>query len=536
MCGIVGFITDEKSIGASERKRWFINALRADVVRGDDGTGAFLVEHDHGNGRADWCKRGTPPDAFFETEHAEERFGIKNDFDKYRAVIGHNRSATVGDVSTTNAHPFQEGPITLVHNGTLTSTHSLPTPKHKLKGADVDSHMICHNLATHSVADVVKQLDGAFVLVWHDSRDQSVNIIRNDRRPLHLLPLKYHKTILIASEAEMLWWLTQRSTFTPGENIYFPQPGHLMQFLPDQGIKPKITKLDMYTGWIRSGGRYSEGWDNDGPWARGGGYNSTRLVNLDQTRTEGPNTGKGPRPPQQEGPMINTAALNRKLPRTITRTLETANLMALDKLRMAVDMVTPVHGTTSCVVRGRLVDLEPPRLANIYGLMYEAVKGAEREETWTVAPIGLKAVGAQQEVVLARLLARSSVPPRAGSPPVNLLAAPSSTSLAVGSDDGSTDDEEGEDYDTIWDAMSKEEQERMLEEETYFSPDGEEITLSQWRDAVLGGCMICHKEIDPYDAPEMFWDTETKLPLCAECHDVLIEKGEGTDIDYSWAV
>ena len=43
-------------------------------------------------------------------------------FGGYRAVVGHNRSATRGGITTETAHQFQEGPITIVHNGTLIDT------------------------------------------------------------------------------------------------------------------------------------------------------------------------------------------------------------------------------------------------------------------------------------------------------------------------------------------------------------------------------------------------------------------------------
>ena len=39
-----------------------------------------------------------------------------------RAIIGHNRSATIGNITKDNAHPFRKGDLVGVHNGTI---HSL---------------------------------------------------------------------------------------------------------------------------------------------------------------------------------------------------------------------------------------------------------------------------------------------------------------------------------------------------------------------------------------------------------------------------
>lgn len=533
MCGIVGFITEEKAIGAAERKKFFVNALRAGVVRGDDGTGIFMVPHDL-EGPADWCKVGGNAEHFLSDKHTISRLGYKEDFETYRSVIGHNRSATVGSVSTANAHPFQEGPITLVHNGTLNSMHGLPTPKHKAKGADVDSHVITHNLATASVADVVKELDGAYALVWHDARDQSVNLLRNDRRPLHLMLLKYHKTIVLASEAEMLHWLVERSAFTAGDAIYYPEPGYHLKFTPEGGIKPHVAKLEMHkfkTYSYGSGGGtgmgYGRQWDNE-EWDGSDTWYSRRdsamghpVVTINGHKVEGPNMGKAPSPPSQEGPHICQKSLNKAVPKPLANTLKEIGLDKLDKLRMVVANVNPVLGTPHCVVVGRLVDLPTTPTAQIYGLLYEPVRTAMGRETWTVAPNGVKVVGAGVKVVLARLLARSSVS-RLGvqtTPPNSTATAPSSASLEISPPESSTSEDVDNDSaeDLLWESMSDAEKQKYLEKETYYDPMGNIITFQTFLDLTAGGCSLCREAIEPEDAAEMVWDGETKLPVCGEC-------------------
>jgi predicted glutamine amidotransferase len=511
MCGILGFITKEKAIGAPERKRWFLNAIRAGVVRGNDGTGMFLVEHDH-KGTADWCKMGAPPETFLATEAALART-TAGDWAQYRAVIGHNRSATIGSVNTANAHPFQEGPITLVHNGTLNTTHNLPMPKNQIKGADVDSHMITHNLATHSVKDVVKQLDGAFVLVWHDARDQSVNIVRNEKRPLHMLPLKHHDTLLIASEAEMLWWLTDRSSFTPAGEMYYPESGQWLKFLPDSH-KPHVSKLDLHTyvhGWQGGRGRAWDADDDYGPWY---GHVGGRGYSRGATG-EGPNTGKAPSPPQQGGLYINDAALNRRIPKPLSRTLDDYKLDCRDKLRLEVVTVDPVHGTGSAVVKGRLLDVEGKPWAHLYGLSYEAVKVARDGEIWTVAPNGVKDIGGGlRPVVLARLLSRSSISPQGVSSEVNANPKPSDNSSPKELPNGCT--------------------EEVL---AFTNAAGEQITKEMWCALTVKGCCYCEEPLLPEFVADVWWTTDTNEPICGDCAaELMDEEVKGDDIDYSKAV
>lgn len=514
MCGIVGFITTESAIGAYDRKRWFVNALRADVVRGEHGTGVFFVRHKQGTDPVDWCKIGNNPDALLNDKAGEARLGDAVRFDDFRAVIGHNRAATIGNVSTANAHPFQEGPITLVHNGTLNTMHNLPTKKGTLhKDVSVDSHVICHNLATHSVEEVIGKLDGAFVLVWHDSRDQSVNIIRNVQRPIHLLPLKYHHTILLASEAEMLWWLTQRSPFHHDDTILRPEPGQLLKFLPGtgaEGLVPTTTRIKLvheypknYVPWSGRG-NYGRAWDYD------------EYDDIPYADREGSNTGKVPRAPHTATgePFIDQKALDRKIPRPIVKTLDQYDLNQRDKLRMAVTAVTKVHGTNNAIVIGRLIDLEPQVLTmHLYGLLYDAVlPAASNHETWTVAPVGMKSLGQGSPVVLGRLLARSSTsrpaatttPPTETSPSSEVSSPASSTS-----EDDVTEEE--------WNRLPRETQLKILNEIDYYDPHGSPVEYDEWLNLVAGGCDICTKKLDPFRSDEMLWDSENLKPICAEC-------------------
>ena len=237
MCGIVGYITQEgNGNGRIVREKFLKQAIIVDTLRGKDSTGVFFKPHDHKAGNAGWLKAlGTG----FEFTHNEDY--RKFEREAYSIAVGHNRAATMGSVTTENAHPFQVGDITLVHNGTLRGTHSLPLTMHKL-GIKVDSHAIAHNLAEHDPEEIIPKLRGAFALVWHDGRDNTLNIIRNDERPLHLAECADQKTIMFMSEAGMLQAVTDRLDLKM-RRIVYPKPGQWLKYHPDDVLNPVIKEL-----------------------------------------------------------------------------------------------------------------------------------------------------------------------------------------------------------------------------------------------------------------------------------------------------
>jgi hypothetical protein len=213
MCGVWGFVTTKPAASDEKRRRFLEYSAVAGTLRGDDSTGAFFVS-DSTTGTADWCKVLGDGHTFVSHKEAQSRLTYQK-VSHYWAAVGHNRSATRGSVILDNAHPFQEGDITLVHNGTLDTLWGLPSRTRADETTfEVDSHLICHNLALHSVDEVVDALSGAFTLIWHDARDQTLRMIRNDQRPLHLMHCAAEGTMLFASEPDMLWWLAGRAGFT----------------------------------------------------------------------------------------------------------------------------------------------------------------------------------------------------------------------------------------------------------------------------------------------------------------------------------
>jgi hypothetical protein len=134
---------------------------------------------------------------FIETKGAK-RFMEK--FNDFYYVIGHVRASTIGRDDDMNAHPFQYGPITLCHNGTV--DRGILTVK---TDESVDSAHIASYMAEHGEKAALEKLDGGFSLVWHNAKDDTLNFARNTRKPMAMSFIKSKNELYYGSEYFFLW-------------------------------------------------------------------------------------------------------------------------------------------------------------------------------------------------------------------------------------------------------------------------------------------------------------------------------------------
>lgn len=193
MCGIVGVIS--ASVTTVQQDKHFKRMLVMDQIRGLDSVGVMASKT--GSGRTDFFKSVFDPATFLEMKTTKQVMTGAT------GLVGHNRAATRGNITPANAHPFNHGPITLVHNGTL----SYPMPE-GASAFDVDSEAIAFALSKvppEEATAVLESLNGAYALVWRDDRDSSWNLARNDQRPLHVMTVVGGTSMYISSEAGILY-------------------------------------------------------------------------------------------------------------------------------------------------------------------------------------------------------------------------------------------------------------------------------------------------------------------------------------------
>lgn len=238
-------------------------------VRGLDSTGAASVKRTEINGR---------PKIVLAKElgHPFELLSLKRkgqeSFDDVLAgtnkvLLGHCRAKTIGAPTRRNAHPFRFDNVVGTHNGTLSYT-----TKEALTGVDkfeTDSETLYSVIDSEGIAAAVKKLrrpeDGtksnfwpdAYALVWYDSRDNTLNFLRNQERPLYYGYSKDKQRLFWSSESGHL---AAAMANVPHEDkqymwevpedihISWEIPNHGQQFSKPRGVRREATPDTPFVG------------------------------------------------------------------------------------------------------------------------------------------------------------------------------------------------------------------------------------------------------------------------------------------------
>lgn len=179
MCGIVGragplSIHDEKM---------FKTMLLLDYFRGQDSTGFAAIRE---SGRVEVLKVSDDP--IILMQHRDFEYVLNGNTDA--VWIGHNRATTVGATNRANAHPFTCEHITGVHNGTLERGSFTELANRLPEEYGTDSETIFAHMACYGIDDTISRMAGAWTLVWFDAITKTLNMIRNDERPLYTCEIK----------------------------------------------------------------------------------------------------------------------------------------------------------------------------------------------------------------------------------------------------------------------------------------------------------------------------------------------------------
>lgn len=229
MCGIVGVIgsIDKRVEGM------FKTLLQVDTERGPHSTGVLGVVFDKSSHITK--ELGTPWDFYKTTD-----FNVKLQQKLHKALIGHNRWATKGEITKENAHPFKHGNISGVHNGTLRGQYLLED----FEKFAVDSDNIFYDMSKNGHESTLKNLYGAFALVWYNENSGDLYVIRNEERPLFYSTSEDKKTMAIASEAIFIEYASIKNNVKMGKPERF-EIGVLYKINPHT-LDIKKTKPALY--------------------------------------------------------------------------------------------------------------------------------------------------------------------------------------------------------------------------------------------------------------------------------------------------
>lgn len=191
MCGIIGSL----SVGKKGLNREAVdiqrNMLFMSMLRGVDATGVAvgsLTDIDRVKVEKSTL---TACDMFPRSKFNSLTLGA-------RWMIGHTRASTMGHGDPEAVHPFAEGDLVGVHNGTVLGTTLLFDG---IDGAN-DSQRIYRALAAvppDKATSIISILEeGAYALVWYDKRIGALRFARNGDRPLWFF--KHGTTWMWASE------------------------------------------------------------------------------------------------------------------------------------------------------------------------------------------------------------------------------------------------------------------------------------------------------------------------------------------------
>lgn len=186
MCGIYGYVGKPKN---RKKVAEFAEALMYHTqIRGRHSTGFFAVT----NGEFILEKDAVPADEFITTSNLRKVI-IE---EKAYILIGHNRWASMGDITPENAHPFEGARFVLTHNGTCAS--ALRKAKNlKLTGkmnGQTDSEailMLLEHVGLKGFLGVLGDLED-FSLVIFDKKAEEIFFARNDSKPLFVADLRKH--------------------------------------------------------------------------------------------------------------------------------------------------------------------------------------------------------------------------------------------------------------------------------------------------------------------------------------------------------
>lgn len=240
MCGHFGFIFKNKNGMFPSQAKAFAEGLYIDALRGEDGTGICAIDKD---GSAVVVKDSIEASWFLQNREVKD---VLDDAGKSgKALLGHNRKATIGSTKSENSHPFiVEDDFVFFHNGSLYNWQSLGF-KTEVDSEALGKHIHKSIREESPLGEALGKVSGAYAVVWYDLLKEEVCIIRNMQRPMFIV--ECDSGWFYGSELEMIRLVCARNNQRIVGEAELPVDTLVKWDLTKDGadIKPIITKLDV---------------------------------------------------------------------------------------------------------------------------------------------------------------------------------------------------------------------------------------------------------------------------------------------------
>jgi len=193
MCGHVGIAGKLEFRDEAVLKRLLIY----DYFRGPDSTGFASLRN---TGEVKVAKIASHPIDLFDSK----RFNDALNGAASSVFLGHNRSATKGLVNHINTHPYEFDHIVGAHNGTLEDSSWKALEENLDEKYTTDSMAVIAHIAKFGIEKTVPLLCGAWALVWIDTKEKTLNFLRNKERSFWYAYSEKLDKIFWASEWHMI--------------------------------------------------------------------------------------------------------------------------------------------------------------------------------------------------------------------------------------------------------------------------------------------------------------------------------------------
>lgn len=218
------------------RRMFFLN-----IFRGEDSVGMFDVTLEAPEGERCIYWKSTEHPVSFIKDTFKDTVDHKWKKKKPNLIAGHCRAATQGKITQKNAHPFTTKNLIGMHNGTV------PKDFTNRSRFDTDSEAIFYNISTLGLKDALLAMEDAepaFALVWYNFKEESLNFLRNSKRPLHYHELYSGSTVLWSSEGEHIKYAAESATaFKSITATAFPEGKLHTLYIGEDKLKFEITDI-----------------------------------------------------------------------------------------------------------------------------------------------------------------------------------------------------------------------------------------------------------------------------------------------------